>query len=389
MTQHLHSIEDIKDRLLAQIDSVVHHFAPEAPGAYTDRGKYFTLNPGRADKTVGSFVIRLTGTEAGRWNDYATGSRGDILDLCGLAVNGDGKTDIVTSLRAARAFLGLDTEDPALREKRKQQAELRKHQRAQDERDKREDRERRRTGAHRLWLQGTAVQPGSPVHGYLRARGIDLDKLPRHPNVLRDLAGCHYEHIDNKTGEVFEGKFHTMAAAIVDRDGKFQGVHRTYLHNDGGTWRKAPVPAVKKVLGNAWHNGINVWKGKGPRGGKPASLPTCPPGTHVYLTEGIEDALSVALLLPQVRVVAAISLGNLSAIHLPRNVARVTIVADRDEGEEAQKLLARAVDTHRAEGRDVRLWLPPEGCKDINDMLRAAQEKAEKEAEQKAEEEAE
>jgi hypothetical protein len=368
-----YSLDEVKDMLLAQIRSVVDHFAPPATGSHTTHGLYHTLNPGRADRRVGSFVVKLSGPDAGRWNDYATGSRGDILDLCGLAELGDGHTDPKICLRAARAYLGLDTEDPAARRRRAEQARRAAEERRRQAADDRDRRERRRRAAHAMWLEASADLAGTPVAAYLAGRGLHLERLPRPPRVLRYLPRARYQHIDKETGEFVEGEFPTMAAAMTDAAGTFQGVHRTFLQCRDGIWTKAAVPVAKKVLGNAWAHGITVWNGLGPRGGKPGSLPQCPPGTRVYLTEGIEDALSVALLIPEARVVAAVSLGNLRAVRLPGNVTQVTIVADRDEGREERALLDRAVEAHRQAGRSVRIWLPPEGCKDINDALNAAQ----------------
>lgn len=368
-----YSLDEVKDLLLAQIRSVVDHFAPPAAGSHTTHGLYHTLNPGRADRRVGSFVIKMAGPDAGRWNDYATGSRGDIIDLCGLAELGDGRTDPKISLRAARAFLGLDTEDPAARRRRAEQAKRAAEERRRQAADDRDRRERRRRLAHAMWLEGSAELAGTPVALYLAGRGLHLDRLPRPPRVLRYLPRAKYQHIDKETGEVIEGEFPTMAAAMTDATGTFQGIHRTFLECRDGIWTKADVPVAKKVLGNAWEHGITVWNGLGPKGGKPSSLPQCDAGTRVYLTEGIEDALSVALLIPAARVVAAVSLGNLRAIKLPRAVSAVTIVADRDEGREERALLERAVEAHRQAGRTVSVWLPPEGCKDINDALKDAQ----------------
>ena len=65
------STDDLKSRLLGQIDHLVAQFAPEGPGSYHKGPLYFTLNPGRADRSVGSFCIHMSGPKAGRWVDYA------------------------------------------------------------------------------------------------------------------------------------------------------------------------------------------------------------------------------------------------------------------------------------------------------------------------------
>jgi hypothetical protein len=98
------------------------------------------------------------------------------------------------------------------------------------------------------------------------------------------------------------------------------------------------------------------------------------PGQHVYVTEGIEDGLSVVQLLPEARVLCAISLSNMGAIDLPPAVVRVTLVADRDENDQARAALDRAVSAHQRAGRDVRLWQNAYGGKDLNDALREARE---------------
>ena len=111
--------------------------------------------------------------------------------------------------------------------------------------------------------------------------------------MLRYVPQLKYYHEDKETGEVFEGSYPAMVAMITNHRGENVAVHRTWLaQKDNGTWDKAPVPKAKKVLGDYWTSSIHVWKGIGPRGGKPGSLRDVKPGAHVFIAEGIEDALS-------------------------------------------------------------------------------------------------
>ena len=378
-SRQTYSLDEIKDRLLAQLDSVVSHYAPAVAGSHTQHGIYWTLNPGRPDRNVGSFCIHVSGSKAGRWNDYATGSHGDVLDLIDLALHGEGSSNLSGAIKEARAWLGLDTESPELRRKREQRAAEAAKARALADAAAEQKRERRQRLAQGIWLSGHEALRGTPVDHYLRAeRGIDLASLGRQPGALRYVPQARYQYIDDKTGEVTEGTYPMMAAAITDLQGRFVAVHRTYLAREDGRWIKAPVPKPRLVLGHAWQCGINIWRGAdtGPRGGRAPSLPACAPGTHVYITEGIEDALSVVMLLPDVRVVAAISLSNMGAIRLPENVARVTLVADRDPHPEQKEQLRRAIEAHCKAGREVRLWQNRYGGKDLNDALRQAADKA-------------
>lgn len=371
MTRTMHSIDEIKDMLLGQVEAVVDAYAPAAPGSYTDKGLYFTLNPGRVDKSVGSFCVRMTGAKAGNWNDYATGGHGDILDLLALAI---GKPDdMKAGFAEALLYLGLETESPEAKRLRENRAAQARKQREIAAKNDKAERVRKARQAHGLWLSGQEKLRGTPVDQYLRqARGIDLSALGRQPRALRFHPSVYYHHMDKKTGEVVEGQWPAMLATITDARGNPAAVHRTWLSCTDGRWDKAPLPATKKVLGDYAGASIHMWSGIGARGGKGKRLSECDPHSHVFITEGIEDALSCIIAVPEARVIAAISLSNLGQIVLPENVTRVTLVADRDENDQAKAALQRAIDTYWSQGRRVHLWQNGFGGKDLNDALRAA-----------------
>ena len=80
--------------------------------------------------------------------------------------------------------------------------------------------------------------------------------------------------------------------------------------------------------------------------------------------------MSCVQVLPEARVLAAISLSNFGIV-LPPAITEVTLIADQDEGVEQQEALKRAIEAHAAAGRRVRVWKNSEGGKDLNDALRA------------------
>lgn len=372
------TIDEIKDRLLAQLDQVLDRYAPPAPGSYRKGGRYFTLNPGRADRRVGSFCVTLSGPDAGRWIDFATHPRGgDVLDLIGLALN----LSPVDTIREARAFLGLDTESPEVKRARERAAEAAKERRAAEALAEKARAVRRRKAAQALWLSAQERIAGTPVDAYLRGRGIDLSALGWQPRAIRYHPECLYlreeEVVDPETGEITTRaapplKLPAMVTAIT-RGSEHVGTHRTYLGIDPATgrWAKAPVPDAKKVLGEMMGGSIRLGNGTGPRGGRGAPLSACPPGTRVHVAEGIETALSVLMLRPGLRMLAAVSLGNMGEIDLPDTVTEVVLIPDGDEGAQAQAAFARAVERHAARGREVRV-LPPVAGQDFNDRLQAA-----------------
>ncbi|MEO1024042.1 MAG: toprim domain-containing protein [Pseudomonadota bacterium] len=367
-----YSIDQIKDMLLTQPEAVIERFAPPVEGSYTDKGRYFTLNPGRVDRSVGSFFVWVSGSTPGKWRDFATGEHGDILDLIRLNLG----CSLADAIKEARQILGLDNDTPEARRLRNKAAAEARQRRQEADRQRRAQAKKQRKRAQALWLSGKERIAGTPVEGYLRdVRGINLRQLGRQPRVLRYVRQCFYTHTDPETGEVIERDYPAMVAAVTNGKGETVACHRTYLATNQATgrWDKAPVPNAKKVLGDYAGGTIHLWSGTGPRGGKGGSLSKAAPGTRVFIAEGIEDALSCAMLLPDERVLAAISLSNFGQVELPDNVSAVTLIADQDENDQAKAALERAIAAHRDAGRSVSLWQNRHGGKDLNDALRQMQ----------------
>lgn len=365
------SVEDVKDLLHAQRHQVAYRYAPAVPGSYEDKGGYWTLNPGRPDRSVGSFVVWIDGPKAGRWNDYATAEKGDLLDLIALNLG----CTLKEAFREARSFLGLQSDSPEDVARRKEAADRARAQRAEAERAARAEHVQRQKRAFALWLSGQERISGTPVEAYLRAaRGIDLAQLGHQPKALRYHPQLNYNQTDPETGEVFRGQAPAMLALITDMAGNPVSCHRTWLAlGPDGRWGKAPLPKPKKVYGDYKGAAIRIWRGLGPRGGRGKSLSEAEPGSRVYLTEGIEDALSVAMLLPHARVMAAIANTNFANLRLPEVISEVVFVADQDAAPETRAVTDRAAAQFCAQGRTVRLWRNLHGGKDINDALKLAQ----------------
>ncbi len=376
------SIGEIKDRLLAQIDTVVARYAPAANGSHTTHGRFFTLNPGRADNSVGSFCITMGGSKAGRWNDYATGEHGDVLDLIGLSL---GFSDAADAIKEARAFLGLDTESPELKRARDAAAAEAKRRRADQARHQAAQEEEMRGWARGLWFSAQEKIIGTPVDHYLKCRCIDLASLPHQPGAIRYHPECRYyyevEHEDQNTGEVTKRKawrtYPAMVTAIT-RGKEIIDCHRTYLAFDdqAGLWRKAPLGDAKKVFTDYTGGAVRLCGALGPRGGQ-LKLNDAPQGSKVFVAEGIENALSLITLrqlrgLPPAFVVAAGAIWNMAEIDLPKAIGAVTLCADNDSGEQAQAQLAKAVKFHADKGRSVQVWRSQIPGEDLNDALKRA-----------------
>lgn len=295
-----------------------------------------------------SMAVHLSGAKAGVWNDWAADVGGDALDLVAQVLF---RGDKGQAVRWARAWLGLDSADPNSFEQHRRAVQ--EKQRAEASREE----ARRRRQASAIWLAAQPTLAGTVAEAYLRSRAINLAELGHQPRSLRFHAAL-YNAESQRT-------WPALVAAVVDPEGHIVATHRTWLATDGSG--KAPLRDPKMTLGRYAGGAIRLWRGAS---GKPLSA--APPGDNVVLTEGIEDALSVALACPEYRVLAGVSLANLRNIELPPQLGAVYIFAQNDPtGSPAERALERAAQHFLSLGRRVKIARPPAGIKDANDLLRA------------------
>ena len=324
-----------------------------APGGRREGAEWSARCPWRADHSPGSFKIRLAGPRAGIWSDFATGEAGDALDLVARARFGG---DLRAALAWARQRFGVGGGE-APRSPTPAGAAPPPPAEAAPAPDA--DAEARQRLAQRLFFAAEPRLAGTPAAFYLEGRGIDLAELGRQPRSLRFHPGL-YDKASRRA-------WPALVAAVTGPAGDMTAIHRTFLGRDAaGLWRKAPIASPKRSLGTVAGGSIRLWRGASGR-----SLKDALPGETVVIGEGIETCLSVALACPELRVLAAVSLGNLSAVALPPAITTVVLAADNDgAGTPAAEALQRAVDRFAGEGRAVRIARSPVG-KDFNDCILA------------------
>lgn len=322
-----------------------------------------------------SMKVHLGGLKSGLWHDWASGAGGDALDLVAdVLFRGDKKL----AVRWALTWLGYQSGEAPVALKKDVDARAAPGQGDEEE-------ARRRGAAFRMWLSAQAALKGTAAELYLLGRGIDLAELGRQPRALR-----FHPHLWNERSQ---RHWPALVAGInrADPGGSRQvAVHRTWLTPDG---MKAPIAddagkSEAKLSYGSYRGGyIPIWRGAGGKSLKDAAA-----GSAVWLTEGIEDGLSIALLTGGAeRVLATVSLSNMGSLALPPAIATVVIAAQNDpwwsdkteRGHGAAKGLDRAIRHFQGEGREVRLWRPPASShggahgaageasgKDANDYLR-------------------
>ena len=300
-----------------------------------------------------SLSIAVHGAKAGRWADFAAGLRGDALDLVAQALFcGDRKAAYRWSLRWLNIAEGAvpvprrPVSIPASTDAADREAEG------------------RRRAAARIFGMAQERIYGTPAGAYLDTRtGGGFTRLGRQPRALRYHGGVSCREA--------ERHLPALVAAVVDAEGLFRGVHRTWIaRDDAGVWRKADLRNAKMSLGAISGGHVPIW-----RGASGVPLSAAPDGEEVAIGEGIETCLSVAIACPDLRVIASVSLANLGGVHLPPAVTRVILLADQDENPAARAALQRAAEQHQAAGREVRIARPPVG-RDFNDTLVAEDQAA-------------
>lgn len=175
----------------------------------------------------------------------------------------------------------------------------------------------------------------SPAKTYLESRGFHLPV----PGSLRWEPRCW--HLD------LRAHLPAMVALVEHVERGFVGVHRTYLTQDHRRRDR---------------------KSLGPIGGGAVRLGGVLTGEWLGVAEGIETALSVtaACGFP---AWAALSAGGVRAVVLPPQATMVLICVDNDANGVGQRAARDAADRFLAEGRRVRLAIPPNPGTDFNDLL--------------------
>lgn len=364
----LHDVGDIARMLGDRAEDLAYELLPKGKRSGVEwRCGGLDGEPGQ------SLGVRIRGGKRGIWADFATGECGDALDLVAQVLY---RGDKGQALSWARTWLGIaDDQAPPVRRRDPQQ----------EQREAEADERRTAASCKRIWLQGKPLAEGDPVWSYLAGRGIDLALLPRKPGALRfhpelwcqEIAGPMPAMVAAITVPPYGGSDggHRLGESLATA-ATTGAVHRTWLEQVGGQWRKAKLKAPKKVLGRCGGGWIPLSRGLS---GKP--MLRAPKGDIVAVGEGIETTLSMAVTRPEWRYIAGISLGNIAQIRLADVFHYVCLLFDVDDYDPGIFAAKRKIVAHFTNsGHDVRRLSPPLGFGDWNDWLQAEVKKQQQEA---------
>lgn len=306
------TVADLKSLAAGRIGELC---AELAPGGSVKGTYWVTRSPLRADKHAGSFCIWVKGPATGAWKDFGAGQQGDLIDLIAEVKYGARDRDARGSaIQWLRAWLGVaDAAPAAISEAR---ARARRDARERDAREAAEQAARQRK-AFDLWLSGKPLG-GTLGEAYLKARGIFPREIPHLSTTFKFLPSLDYW----KAGEKWRGP--AILGRYRDAAGATWAVHGTWLNADGSG--KADLSPAKLSLGSYKGRFLAVTQGES---GKEVWDADCPPGP-VAITEGPEDAWSIAQAMPDLRVWAAGSLSNIGNMPRPPGVNSFLVVRQND-----------------------------------------------------------
>jgi putative DNA primase/helicase len=209
---------------------------------------------------------------------------------------------------------------------------------------RRDARARRTSRSLNIWRQ--TERDVAIVGRYLAGRGIVLDPWPAslrfHPRCPRpkDDAGSFVPPLPAMVGLVEHVKLGPV------------GVHCTYLQRDGSS--KADIEKAKAIFGAVDGGAIRI--------GAPRA------GQWFAVAEGIETTLSVGMAC-SMPAWAALSAAGIKKLVLPPQATHVLICADHDASGTGERAARDAAARWLAEGRRVRIAIPPVPGTDFNDIL--------------------
>lgn len=327
-------LQDVKQKLQGQALELARWLAP---GGVVRKHRYMARNPARNDRTAGSFFITVSGVHAGSFIDYAVDESGDVLDLIQYVM---GLPDTAAALEWAARWLGEEKLQRPQPQPQPESAQTGKKT------DKKNQSDAEKAATVRKWFDDGMPIAGTLAETYLKRRGIDRpaagwpDSLRFFPSLKHTFSGTSLP---------------VMMAAWSDARGIVQAVHRTFLAPDGSG--KAAVSPNRLTWPSNRGCVIRIQRGDG-RADRP-----------LILAEGIEDALSCAVCVPECPVWAYGSLVQLTGLRVPGGLHQIRIMPDNDQSNPvAEALLEKGIKHLRLQCPSVVVVRPLLG-KDPNGFL--------------------
>ncbi len=349
-----------KSKILDELETML-ELLYKAERKHMRTGLWNVVNPYRPGAKAEQMAVWLKGARRGAFKDYAGDVKGDAVDLVAFGLKGSIDDD---SRMAAVEWIedryGLKSMSPARREQIDQESKARRQ--AAEARDQR----RRETSigkARRFFYSCSERLIGTPADLYLASRNVEISRIAHLGRSLRFRQDCEYWMIDDRP------QLPAMVSAMVDVTGRIGACHYTFLKADGSD--KADVPKAKLMFPET--SGLVVRLTNGASGLPAEDAAAQGIAGPCGLLEGIEDGLSGAQAVPDIRFWAAGSLSGLRSVPDHPAVSAWIVFKDNDWGKpQAQKEFNRAIARLKGFGKPVEVVsMPADWGKDVNDAIRS------------------
>lgn len=200
---------------------------------------------------------------------------------------------------------------------------------------------------------------------YFLSRHINLKDKQQflHPNLRYHKNLSCGKLYDKQPNNLYPESSAIICGNLID--GKLTGLQRTYLKQDIGKFKNASG-ICKFSLGNL-HNGLSpVWLGKD-KEGKP--LPPATKNETLVIFEGLEDALSYAIIHPNDRIAIGLGLARLKNIKIPDSFNHILLGADRPKKPIHKKQTDSALHKWTQDNKNAEIFYAPYGYDDYNDYI--------------------
>lgn len=278
-----------------------------------------------------------------------TSSGGSGFDLLMLVLG----LNFNENVKEVAAVLGMSNDMPSKHQPRQAATPVPK----QPEIDRLPELQQRFQAAH-------SVEPNGAAMAYLAGRGLPKRTLPA--AAIRETIADYWAK-DCHNQPLHMGRFVCMVAAITLPNGELQGLHQTYLQQDGNTWRKLnithpqtnePLPAKKMFS-----------RFSGSLKGAAVHMERADDKGRLLIAEGVETTLAARALF-DLPAVAALSANGMRGFAIPDDVQEIYICADNDHNragfKAAHDLAVRAI----KQGLTAHIWQPERAGMDALDEYR-------------------
>lgn len=199
--------------------------------------------------------------------------------------------------------------------------------------------------AQNLWSKGQSIQ-GTIAERYLKEHRKIEGELPESFRYLPNV---------KVAGEQNTKTYPCLMVAARSHTGDISAVQLTFL--DPQTANKADIPVQKRSYGLLKGSAVTVQEGKDSK--------------HLFITEGVETALSLKEAGLQGTIKASLGLTNMGHIEPQKSNTPIVICGDHDAPQSpAAKSLQKSVHTLQERGFKVTVIKPDTLGEDFNDVLK-------------------